>query len=119
MTYGTQHLATYMLEHIITIFQKYPIFIGEYAFGQKVKCVEDWEVYKVQTIGTVCGVEFFDDDTYEDSGIYYQIKVESSQALFPDGRVLPCACDRVERIFAAHVTAINVAPFDAKVEVAA
>jgi hypothetical protein len=53
------------------------------------------------------------------SPVYYQIKVESSQALFSDGTVLPCACDRVERIFAAHVTAINVAPFDAKVEVAA
>jgi hypothetical protein len=119
MTYGTQHLATYMLEHISTIFQKYPIFISEYGFGQKVKCVEDWGVYKVQTIGTVCGVEFFDDDIYEDSGIYYQIKVESSQAFFPDGRILPCACDRVERIFATYVHAVNDAPSNAKVEVAA
>ena len=103
-------LAEFMLEHISSILNKYPIFVGEYTFGQRVKAVEDSGGYIIETIGTVCGIEFFGDEYYNDAGIYYFIKVESSIATFPDGRVFNYGHDRCERILSNYVQPLITTP---------
>lgn len=108
MTHGRQYFAEFMLQHIGEILEKYPIIVGEYTLGQRVRAIKNWDGgYIIETVGTVCGIEFLENDDYSDAGIYYYIEVESSKALFPDGRLMGYGHDKCERILAEYVKPIN------------
>lgn len=108
MAQGTWTCLQFMLEHISKILEAYPITVGNYVYGQKVKCVEDRDDYDVVTVGTVCGFEYFDDDSHYDVGFFYQIKVISGVAIFRDGTVREVVGDVVERIAAKNVYSLDV-----------
>jgi hypothetical protein len=107
MTQGTWTCLQFMLEHISTIIERYPITVGEYVYGQKVKCVEDHGNFDMVTVGTICGFEFFDSDTEYDVGFFYQIKVQSGIVIFRDGTVRDYVADAIERVRAEDVYPVD------------
>lgn len=108
MTYTEQLVAGLMLQHISKLLEAYPITVGDFSYGQRVECREDRGDYTTVTYGIIRGFEFFDDDSHNDVGFFYQILVESGKAMFHDGSVRDVVSDYVERVRAEDVYSINV-----------
>lgn len=108
MTQGTWASLEFMLQHISKILEAYPITIGDYVYGQRVKCLENRGEYDVITIGTIRGFEYFDDESHDDVGIFYQVKVESGSAIFRDGTVRDVVSDEIERMRPEHIYPLDV-----------
>ena len=68
-------LAEFMLEHISIILEKYPISVGDYVLGQRVKCVESHGDYSFVTVGVICGFEYFNSPDFDGVGYFYQVTV--------------------------------------------
>ncbi len=117
MTQGTWTLLDFMLQHISKILETYPVTIGDYVYGQRVKCVENRGCYDIVTIGTICGFEYFNDDSHYDVGTFYQVKVESGIAIFHDGTVKDVISDQVERMRPEDIYPLNAAFTTFKTEV--
>ena len=107
MAQGTWTCLEFMLEHISKILETYPITVGDYVYGQRVKCVEDHGIFDSVIVGTICGFEYFDSDTHYDVGFFYQIKVESGIAAFRDGTVRDYIADAVDRVRAEDIYPVD------------
>ena len=107
MAQGTWNCLQFMLEHISKILETYPITVGDYVYGQRVKCVQDRGIFESVTIGTICGFEYFDCETHYDVGYFYQIKVESSIAIFKDGTIYNYISDLIDRVHAEDVYPVD------------
>jgi hypothetical protein len=107
MTQSTWILAGLMLQHISEILENYPIAPGNYCYGQRVLCCEDRGNYDIITVGIIRGFEYFNDESHYDVGFFYQIAVESGQAVFRDGTVRDAVTDVIERVRADDVYPID------------
>lgn len=108
MTYTEQLLAGFMLQHISKLLEAYPITVGDFSYGQRVECREDQGNFTTVTVGIIRGFEFFDDDSDCETGLFYQVFVESGKAVFPDGTVRDVVSDYVERVRAEDIYPIDV-----------